>query len=202
MSNVQEMRIIAVVASAAMWINGAAARGAQAPSPSEIRSMAVVPLRNGPNQVDLDGDGRMDLVFVAWRENFNAHGFRYVTFYRSTRDTPAWNLVPFFKQDERADFTSFQSYHGADCTLRDIRLLRPRAVSAAPTVAVVAERQFGESFDAQEVVTFTVYRAARNREEVPGSPAFSFRAAGTIVSKAAYCDVGEAFASELGIGRE
>lgn len=42
--------------------------------------MRVLPLRNGPNRLDLDGDGRFDEVFVGRRENFNAHDFSVYTF--------------------------------------------------------------------------------------------------------------------------
>jgi hypothetical protein len=163
--------------------------------------MVVVPLINGPNQLDLDGDRRMDLVFLAWRDNANAHGFNHITFYRSGSRAPAWNLVPFFSRDDTSTFTSFETYQGADCVLRDLRILRARNAPASPVVIVVAERRFGETFVSMEPVSFTVYRAALNADGIPGSPAFYFRAAETITSKASYCDVGEAFVSELGIAR-
>jgi hypothetical protein len=195
------MKVSAAI-SAMVLVSGVVASGFQALPATDLNSMAVVPLKNGPNQLDLDGDGRMDLVFVAWRDNANAHGFNYITFYRSGPGTPAWNLVPFFSKDDTSTFTSFETYQGADCVFRDLRILRPRNKPASSVVIVVAERPFGETFISKEPVKFTVYRSALNADGIPGSPPFYFRAAEMITSKASYCDVGEAFRSELGIARQ
>jgi hypothetical protein len=181
----------------AEWVSGGAALGKQTRGLTDFASMAVVPLENGPNQLDLDGDGRVDLVFVAWRDNANAHGFNHVTFYRSSPAVPKWSLVPFFNRDETQAF-SFETFQGADCVLRDLRVLRTPSKPASPVVVVTANRPFGETFISREPVTFTVYRFARNVEGLAGRPPFFFRAAETIMSTAAYCDVGEAFKAELG----
>ena len=83
----------------------AAARGSEPSAHKDLpllSTMEVIPLHNGPNEVDLDGDGRKDLVFVAWRDNGNAHGYSHVTFYRRGDDEEnPWELVPFF--DDRPD---------------------------------------------------------------------------------------------------
>lgn len=174
----------------------------QTPVPGDLSAMTLLPLKNGPNQLDVDGDGWLDQVFVAWRDNANAHGFSHITFYRSASGDPAWSLVPFFDARDAQAFTAFDTYEGADCVLKDLRVLRPRQQPSSPVVVVVAERRFGETFTSREPVTFTVYRAARNSGGIAGSPPFYFRAAQTTTSKGAYCDVDEAFAGELGIARQ
>jgi hypothetical protein len=194
------MKVFAAILAVVLG-SGVVASGLQALSATDFSSMAVVPLKNGSNQLDLDGDGRMDLVFVAWRDNANAHGFNHVTFYRSDPGTPAWNLVPFFDKADLPAFTAFETYQGADCVLRDLRVFRPRSKPASPVVIVVAERRFGESFISDEPVTFTVYRSTLNTAGIAGSPPFYFRATDTFTSKAPYCDVGEAFRAELGTAR-
>ncbi len=52
------------------------------------------------------------------------------------------------------------------------------------------------------MVTFTVYHTVNNHEGVPGWPRLYFRAHKTIQSKGKYCDIGDAFASELGLREE
>jgi hypothetical protein len=195
------MRLLAAIIAVLMGIPATAPLGQPGPA-WDFRSTVLLPLENGPNQLDLDGDGRADLVFVAWRENFNAHGFNQITFYRSTAKTPAWQLVPFFKKDGTSAFTSFQTYQGADCVLSDLRVLRPTKNPTRSVVAVLANRPLGNSFVDKRRVTFTVYVLTQNSEGIPGWPSFYFQAEDTITSKGAYCDVGDAFRSELGIGRE
>jgi carbapenem resistance CarG-like protein len=165
---------------------------------SEFAAMSVVPLQNGPNDIDLDGDGRNDLVFVAWRENFNAHGSNYATFYRSMPGDVKWELVPFLGEKDTS-FESFRSTQGADCVLRDLRVMRSPGTPTAAIVIVIGERDFGQSYADRAAVTFTVYRAVQNGQQVPGAPTFYFRADKTIRSRAKYCDLAEAFASELGL---
>lgn len=177
--------------------------GAQtaAPPARDFRKSTIVEIRNGPNQVDIDADGRTDLVVVAYRENYNAHGFDYVTLYRLTDEEPAWQLVPFYDKDDKPAMTSFSTNDGADCRLRDLRLVRPAPVSSSPVAVIVAERAFGDSFITPGIVTFTVFRAVRNADHDIGAPAFYFRAAETFTSQVPYCDVGEAFEKDLGIRR-
>jgi hypothetical protein len=47
-----------------------------AQTPQSFSAWTITPLRSGGNDIDLDGDGRADVVFVALRG-------------------PAWELVPF-----------------------------------------------------------------------------------------------------------
>lgn len=158
----------------------------------------VVPLQNGPNELDIDGDERQDLIFVAWRDNANAHGYDNVTFYLRGDDDPRWRIMPLFDADERAQADSFQTSQGADCQLRSIAALRNPARKQDPVVLIVGEREFGKSYADTAAVRFVVYEMVRARDRVPGWPSVYFRAARTIEAKAKYCDVNEAFAAELG----
>ena len=64
-------------------------------------NMTVLAIVNGPSEIDLDGDGRKDLVFSARRKNFNAHAYSHITFYRATGGTnPRWELIPFFDRKD------------------------------------------------------------------------------------------------------
>ena len=89
--------------------------------------MEEVRLPTGINRVDLNDDGEMDVVVVAHRGNFNAHGYTVYQFMisdQSGRYSHAqWLLVPF----EKVDTTLIDhrtTIEGADCILQSVRLFR------------------------------------------------------------------------------
>src|SRR3954452_18385995 len=97
-------------------------------------------LVNGPNPVDLFGDGSKGEIFVAWRGNYNAHGFSSVAFNVLARSdlgdaTNVWQLVPFFggPRDPSGGRETYGTTEGADCTLGDLRVV-PHARAAAEVV--------------------------------------------------------------------
>jgi hypothetical protein len=161
--------------------------------------MRVVKLRNGLNAVDLDGDKHSDLVVMAHRENYNAHSYDLFTFYvdnPADRDHPL-NLVVFTDSSGVQNAESFGTSNGADCVVADLRLLQPRT---GPDLLVVGRRDFGESYADSMPVTFIVYSLAISDEGVFGIPPYQFTPDRTIRSRARYCDVGDAFRAELGLG--
>jgi hypothetical protein len=179
----------------ALGIHGDAWR---AQAPQSFSTWAVLRLRNGPNAIDIDGDGRTDLVFVAWRETANAHAYEHVAFYRSTVDEQKWQVVPFGTSGQ-ADSDVFRTHMGADCQLRGIAIVRRPAQNRQPVTAIVAERDFGQSYADTASVKFTIYRLAHNDDGSPGLAPVYFQRDRTIEARSKYCDVNEAFASELGI---
>lgn len=167
--------------------------------------MVVVRLRNGANDVDLDGDGGLDMVFSAWRENYNAHGYTATTFYWQKRDSvpgPRWQLVPFFDAKGVPEKDGFATAQGADCILADVRLLRPGSSAGKSVLVVAAARDAGQTYADSAGVTFTVYTLERNADGLAGWPARRFEVTRTFRSRDRYCDVGDAFARELAIPRD
>jgi hypothetical protein len=164
-----------------------------------LGQMKIVRLRNGTNAVDLDGNRRADLVVVAWRENYNAHGYDLFTFYvqDSTVRERALNLVVFTDSLGAQTADAFRTDNGADCVVSDVRVLQPKA---GPDLVVIGTRDFGESYADSLPVTFTVYRLSISDEGVIGVPPFQFKAVRTLRSRARYCDVNDAFRAELGLG--
>jgi hypothetical protein len=164
----------------------------------------VLVLKNGANPVDLLGDGTKGQAFVAWRGNYNAHGFSTVAFYvlaNSDRgDTkPVWQVVPFFggRNDRDPVPELYHTVEGADCILSDLRVLRH---DHSPVEIVVARREFGESFAASAAVQFDYYKLVRNSDGIPGWPPYYFEHSRSAPAKQSYCDVNEAFEQELGLG--
>ena len=114
-------------------------------------------LRNGENIIDLDGDGIQDKIFVAWRDNANAHGYEQITFYRNTkrREHP-WELVPFFDQQGNFEDDAQQTKLGADCTLKTVVVMVANTKAANVTI-LVANREFGKSYADKAHVSFSYY---------------------------------------------
>ncbi|HWU77168.1 MAG TPA: hypothetical protein VN043_11755 [Rhodanobacter sp.] len=172
----------------------------------DFSHLQVIEVANGPNRIDIDGDGRKDLVFSAHRSNFNAHDFEHLTFYmqdhagaveaRATSpEKPLWNVVPFFTS-KGPEFVAFDTIEGADCWLRDMVLLRD---SGGSVTAVVADREMGTSYAAKAHMLLSVYQLMHNPEGLVGSPPVYFQRIDHFSSKNPYCDADHAIAAELGV---
>ena len=173
-------------------------------SSQQPASHGVVTLKNGPNLVDLLGDGTRSEVFVSWRGNFNAHGFHTATFYVLARsDVPdagdVWQVVPFMDgpRDTDREQDLYGTFQGADCALADLRLLHREHATA---LVILATRDFGESFSDSAAVRFDYYELTRNPDGMFGRPPFYFHYIRTVHARQSYCDVNLAFAHELGLG--
>ncbi len=166
---------------------------------AEFDSYTVVKLSYGANPVDINNDGINDLVFLARRENFNAHGFDVVTFYiqtpRKDKVIKPWNIVPLFKENKES--LTFGVSGGADCVLNDFRFLKPK--KGTQSLLIRAERDTLASFYEDNTVNFHYYAFEENSEGEPGVPLVFFKFQKTIKSKHKYCDVNQAFRSELGL---
>jgi len=173
----------------------------------------LVPLVNGPNWVDLDGDGRPDLVMKSRFEIDSPHSFSLYTFhiYVPSHEIPLhstelfepgiqWYAVPFPELDPPVGKFQINSYQGADCMTHDLRLViepgRPPS-GLQRTYVIVALRDPGESFADPNPVTFTVYRL--ERESPKGLGEFSFIQVAKFPAKRNYCSVISAFREELGL---
>lgn len=168
----------------------------------------LVALKNGLNTVDVNSDGRPDMIVVARRENYNAHGFDMTTIYIWGPDSAVrekgdvLQIVPVDPQENKKRTAGesplfLTTSGGADGLLHDFRLLIDAEKHAA--VLVTATRQFGGSFADSRPVTFEFFALTHNAEGVVGWPTFYFKSYKKEKSKKAYQDVGEAFKGELGI---
>ena len=164
----------------------------------------VIRLKNGPNQFELTGTGQAAGAFVAYRDNFNAHGYSVVSFYargRGPKDTDGpWLLVPIVGGPNGPQWPGgvFTTSEGADCMLRDLRLYR--ATKNDPIEVLVATREFGMSFTDTAAVRFDVYHVAVNSDGEVGVPLYSIVWDHSFPAKHQYCDVNTAFEQELKLG--
>ena len=169
--------------------------------------MVLVTLHEGSNELYLEGNRVLDMVFSAWRENGNAHGFNLTTFYRhahydADKFSPAsdrWELVPFFDSTPPKEIDSYRNFMGADCVLEDLFLMRPAPATHKPTMAVIARREFGETFLSEMPVSFDIYELKKEPVTL-GRPEVFFEHVRTAKSKGKYCDVANAMNRELGVG--
>ena len=157
----------------------------------------VQTLQNGVNRVALLAGAPAGMAVLAHRENFNAHGFDVLTLYQpmpSVRGEPAsWQIVPAF--DAQGEHLTLAASGGADCLLRDFRLLQPVGHSGA--TLIIAERALGDSYASPAPVTFRFYRLRRNDAGEVGRPGLYFEFDHEQTSAQPHCDVGEAFGHEL-----
>jgi hypothetical protein len=158
--------------------------------------------------VDLLGNGDSAVVDVADRENFNAHGHHVAVFQVRARVDPgdttaavAWQVVPFFggSVDSVTGEEIFRTVEGADCNLRDLRILR--TAPNRPATVVIAERELGTSFAAAAPVQFRFFQLRVNSRGSVGHPTYYFEQTSVVRAEHFYCDVDDAFDREHGFGR-
>jgi len=174
--------------------------GARPGAPTSFADYDVIPLAAGPNSIDLNGDGKPDVVFQAFFDNGTVHSYQVITFYLTDpRGSGQWHLVPLY--DSTLYRESYQTAGGADCVLADLLVIRLKANPRAPVELVLASREPRTSFADSTPVTFVVYRfMTDSAPPETGWPPYTFRAVRTIQSRRPYCDVFDAFEHELGLG--
>jgi hypothetical protein len=160
----------------------------------------VIPLHNGANAIDLLGNGSRGQVMVARRANYNAHGHSDVAFSIYAKsdlgERAIWQVVPFFgsEHDSKLVRDLFGTTEGADCTLADLRVVKHEG---APVEVVIARRDMKRSYADAEAVHFDYYALRHNADQVPGWPSYYFQYTRTQTAQHPYCDVNDAFATEL-----
>ena len=180
-----------------------AARGSSVPRDSAaFAGAAVLRLANGATSADVIGDRSPGIVLVAVKGNYNAHGYHAVAIAVRPRvanpDSSAWQLVSTIGSARGAGDV-LGTEEGADCTLRDVRLLRRSA--GRPLTLVIGQRAMRGSYADADSVRFTVYELRHNAGGVVGFPTYYFEPTQVIRPARAYCDVNVAFGRELGLGR-
>jgi hypothetical protein len=194
------MRLALCTALALIGTLPAIAR-AQAPT-HDFNDWSVLPLTEGPHPVALLGPGYPGLVVRGYVNNFNAHSYHSFTFYLSYPDSEGgqirWDLIPFVAGSEiHRDFVTAQ---GADCVLRDLRLLRPKMQPPTAMAVLTAQRRMGESYADSQLVDFSLYQLRTSVTMAPGTPGIYFEKTRSLTSRRRYCDVEQAFKEEFGLG--
>ncbi len=161
----------------------------------------VIPLSDGITKLDLTGQQSDGMVILAHRENFNAHSFDVLSLYikagYESPNAPICNLIPVF--DDNKERLTVTIGGGADCILHDFRLVRDS--DRSPLRLIIADRSLGdEGFAGANAVTFSFYVLRINKEGEVGRPLYYFERTSQSKAKHKYCDVGEAFKNELGLG--
>jgi len=169
---------------------------------SRIKNNTIdsVKLKNGINYLDINGDGKQDIIMKGYRGNITAHSFSVYSIYVYKKlergDLCEWQIVSLgggggLGGDDISKYV-ISTHQGADCDLRDIRLARFNKNS--PYYLVIADRPIGESYIDSQKVKFTFYKLIYLEDE----SRFVYEKDKELFSKNKYCDVTEAFARELG----
>ncbi len=155
----------------------------------------VIRLQNGLNWVDLNGDGREDLVVGArWRggvtgRHSDSHHF-LVAGQNVGDGDPEWYGVT---------GAHFGSGSDDECRQYEARLVAQNSETGAGYVVIDARRDPGGSYYDSEAVEFSFCRVVNVAPVGADRPAFRFILNNQVESDATYCDIGEAFQSELGL---
>ena len=168
----------------------------------DLATYKVVHLTYGVNLVNLGTAGPSGTVILGWRENHNAHGFGVATFYwRESKPGARLEIMGIW--DEGDEKLTVSAGGGADCVLHDFRLLTSLDKNK-PAILILANRDSMKTYADKENVAFKFYILRFGTEGIPqGDPGtldYKFDLVETRVAKHQYCDVGEAFLSELGLG--
>jgi len=132
-----------------------------------------------------------------------AHGFSVLTLYAerttSEADSHGFLVVPLFDKDKGKDkeVSEIVSSGTADCMLHDFRLVRTENEDVQ---IILADRDLGKSADEDAKVTFKYFDLQVPATSDSNEPPYFFKLAKTTPAKQTYCDVGEAFQKELGLG--
>lgn len=172
----------------------------QAATSVEMEKPRVVKLSNGITQLKFKADKVDAIAVLAYRDNFNAHGFDIFSLLMKETSLDAhaqgWSAVTFFDGEKERLVLTVGG--GADCMLHDFRLISGKA--AGSVRLVLADREAGASFADTERVIFSFFHLRKNEDGDIGRPLYYFERDKTVPAKRKYCDVGDAFKSELGLG--
>lgn len=171
---------------------------------------SVVTLNDGVNYIDINNDGRKDMVIKSWYENNNAHGYYMYLFLINNPEADTtkhpnesepegyqkpiqWLIAPF--EGAKGDILdSLHSFQGADCVLHDIHLRRDKDRKFE---IIIANRPLVDNFAEEgQKVTFSRYEFVNDNEGLAGFPPFRFVYKDKVTTRRPYCDANEAFEKE------
>ena len=139
----------------------------------------------GITRLDLDGDGKKDLIVRSWRENHNAHGY-------AVYDLFVWkdgvlHRVLFPRKDGKWDL-SFTSRQGADCVLRDLFFLEDEGSVRIYQI----NREFGVGYVDKKRAVIRELRVVRDDKGIPGDPEYWVQGVREWKSRSFVCDIRDA----------
>lgn len=144
----------------------------------------VIHISYGANLIDIDNDGRNDLIVRTRGETLNAHSFdRYIISYQNDKDV-------FYEVALEDTFRyEFVTHEGADCKLRYYMFEKDEQGLKLTQL----EREFGESYADTKPVTVTTYRFV-NLFKKPdllsvGIPPYFLKKQSTYTTETQHCDV-------------
>ena len=153
-------------------------------------SGGLLEIPEGISHIDLDEDGEDELVVKAWRDNFNAHGFYTISFYKED-ENGRLTVLP-FERSNGSFSDNIRTYSGAECWISDIR----RYYGFGNSFLIFYQKDNHESMQDEVSVKASFYRLKENKEKLAGLPKWSFAKESEKLSKGKYCDVGEAIKAE------
>ncbi|MCX6766857.1 MAG: hypothetical protein NT170_03735 [Candidatus Moranbacteria bacterium] len=173
---------------------------------SEKAESQIISFENGSNEIDLNSDGIQDIVFKSFRHNgVSPHSYNVYNFFinkpASEYGTANWVIVQIDKEKNDKDAIDIDydndvpTREGAEIVLRDIRIIK---TNDKKCFLVIADRDFGEIFPNDEIVSFDIYELKQNTT-MDYDPDYYFNYLKSISAKDKYTDVNYAMDKELAI---
>jgi hypothetical protein len=198
--------VAGAIIAASLWIASAAQADDHFP---KFDPKDMVPLIHGPNWVDLDGDGHLDLVMKSRFEINSPHSASIYSFHRHAQEEeyfvnwPEWIIIPIINLDSKEPHGSptISTFEGADCILRDVRLVQTnRHGKGLKTFLILGERDLADGFWDIRPFKFKIYEmlTVAPNEETQFYVRVAFRVSHTLTSTEKYCGATEAFFREFG----
>lgn len=150
----------------------------------------LVKLKDGPNYIDLNHDGIMDIIFVASFDNNTSHPNHTATIF--IKNDQGWSIIP-IPEDSGFSWSDF-SLSASIIKIVDFELHKYKN-----TYFMVKGTKFsGKLNDADltddTLVMFSRYKITSNKVD-PGVPEFYWQPAGNYLTSKKYIHVNDAFQS-------
>lgn len=154
---------------------------------STAGASGLLGIKQGANQIDLNGDGRNDLVLLANFDNNKSHPSQVISFYINKPDG-GYSILPSIDENQFSYFDLALS--GSNVKVSSFALYKARN----QVFFITSDKQTINAFD-QDNFSFNVY-ALRESDEHPGIPLYQWVKLSSVMSHGKYLSAEESF-SEL-----
>lgn len=167
----------------------------------------------GPNAVDLNGDGRKDLILKSWHERHNASGHIVYQFLINSgakaplfieqrpemppRRGDLWEVVMIRDPERGHEKPVLMEEESGQCTLRAAVVFPAGKGAQEGAVLAVAEKRGFEDFIESLPVNIDLYALITDGDDVAGQPEYRFERLQNVMTKGSYCDARRALMTFL-----
>ena len=170
----------------------------------------MVKIVNGPNWIDMNGDGHLDLVMKSrvsiWGTSHSYSVYSFFIYTENNVTNPEiyetnWSSINIIDNDASKygyGENTKQTYEGAECIITDYRIAMARINNKISAWLIMAQRDLGEGFWDQQPYMFTFFKLENDEDPQNGYERLAFIKKGTSTTTNKDCGANEAFFHEFG----